>query len=229
MPCERIVEFKCPNGHAQKSKCHANAPGTCQTCWREAERRQRDLQSELERQSNRDREQAEHAAAIAEVDRKVRLVREEMADRHAAEERTHALEQKERDLQTAKRLVEEMRNMPSKIERIPSPGQSPRAMPSLATIPNFQAAAGQERAVSGGSNEMRDEMSAPEKEWDRQKRVDGASNDAINAFMSLTGLEDAKAKILAIKAKIETVLRQATDMKNERLGIVLLGNPGTGE
>jgi hypothetical protein len=41
-------------------------------------------------------------------------------------------------------------------------------------------------------------------------------------------LGDAKSKILNIKAKIETVLRQGTDMKDERLGIVLLGNPGTG-
>jgi hypothetical protein len=59
------------------------------------------------------------------------------------------------------------------------------------------------------------------------KRVDGASNAAIDALVALTGL-DVKTKILDIKAKIETVLRQGTDMKDERLGIVLLGNPGTG-
>jgi hypothetical protein len=46
--------------------------------------------------------------------------------------------------------------------------------------------------------------------------------------MGLTGLKDVKAKILSIKAKVETVLRQGTDMKNERLVIVLLGNSGTG-
>ena len=67
-----------------------------------------------------------------------------------------------------------------------------------------------------------------QQEWDRQKRVEGASNDAIDALMALTGLEDVKSKILTIKAKIETVRRQGTDMKNERLGLVLLGNPGTG-
>jgi DNA replication protein DnaC len=70
---------------------------------------------------------------------------------------------------------------------------------------------------------------APEKEWDRQKRVDGASNASIDALMALTGLEDVKAKVLSIKNKVETVLRQGTDMKKERLGIVLLGNPGTGK
>ena len=45
--------------------------------------------------------------------------------------------------------------------------------------------------------------------------------------MGLTGLKGVKAKILSIKAKLETVLPQGTDMKTERLGIVLLGNLGT--
>ena len=68
-----------------------------------------------------------------------------------------------------------------------------------------------------------------EREWDRQKRVEGASNDSIDSLMALTGLEDVKSKILNIKSKIELVQRQGTDMKKERLGVVLLGNPGTGK
>jgi DNA replication protein DnaC len=47
--------------------------------------------------------------------------------------------------------------------------------------------------------------------------------------MSLTGLEEVKSTFLSIKAKIETVARQGLDMKKERLGMVMLGNPGTGE
>jgi hypothetical protein len=72
-------------------------------------------------------------------------------------------------------------------------------------------------------------QSPSEVEWERQKRVENASNDAIDAIMKLTGLEQVKEKILDIKAKIETLARQGTDMKKERLGIVMLGNPGTGE
>lgn len=47
--------------------------------------------------------------------------------------------------------------------------------------------------------------------------------------MSLTGLEEVKAKFLSIRSKIDTVARQGTDMMSERLGLVLLGNPGTGK
>ena len=65
-----------------------------------------------------------------------------------------------------------------------------------------------------------------QQEWDRQKRVEGASNDAIDALVVLTGLEDVKAKILTIKPKIETVRRQGTDMESERLSLALPGNLG---
>ena len=58
-----------------------------------------------------------------------------------------------------------------------------------------------------------------QQEWDRQKRVEGASNDAIDALVALTGLED-------VKAKIETVRRQGTDMESERLSLALPGNLG---
>lgn len=46
--------------------------------------------------------------------------------------------------------------------------------------------------------------------------------------MEMIGLEDVKAQVLKIKAKVETSIRQGNDLKNERLGLVLLGNPGTG-
>ena len=71
-------------------------------------------------------------------------------------------------------------------------------------------------------------MSNSEAEWQRQQQIEGASNDAIDALMKLTGLEQVKAKVLDIKAKIEMVARQGLDMSKERLGMVMLGNPGTG-
>ena len=51
----------------------------------------------------------------------------------------------------------------------------------------------------------------------------------MNDLMALTGLEAVKEKFLDIKSKIETVQRQGADMKKERMGTVMLGNPGTGK
>ena len=46
--------------------------------------------------------------------------------------------------------------------------------------------------------------------------------------MGMIGLEDVKEQFLSIKEKIDTAVRQNVDMKDERFGAALLGNPGTG-
>ena len=228
MPCEQIIEPKRSKGHVQKWKCHTNQPGTCRACQRETERRQKELEAEVERQIKRDKEKAEHAAAMAEIDWQICLMREEAADSRAAKERTKALQQKRRDLDLARRLAKEAHIVPLDTKSETAHEQTLPSMSELATDGLPHSIREQETTVSGDLDGVQDLRSDPEREWDRQKRVDGASNDVIDAIMSLTGLEDVKAKILSIKAKIETVLRQGTDMKKERLGVVLLGNPGTG-
>ena len=65
-------------------------------------------------------------------------------------------------------------------------------------------------------------------DWQRQKDLEGARSDAIDSLMEMIGLETVKAKVLAIKAKIDIAVRQGTSLKNERLNIAMLGNPGTG-
>jgi hypothetical protein len=207
-----------------------NQPPTCRICQREDEKRQKELQVELERQARRDRAQAEHAAKVAEYDRQIRLIREQMADGKAAEENAQALEQKKQDLEAARRLAEKAAEASvSLIQETPTAPHAPSTTSLESNTSKSSHGEGQEvppEADQNGSGEIK---LACEQEWDRQKRTDGASNVAIDALMALTGLEDVKSKILTIKAKIETVLRQGTDMKDERLGIVLLGNPGTGK
>ncbi|KAL8855409.1 MAG: hypothetical protein Q9178_007947 [Gyalolechia marmorata] len=69
-------------------------------------------------------------------------------------------------------------------------------------------------------------LSPSESKWDRQKRVGNASNGAIDSLMKMTSLEEVKAQVLKIRARADTGLKQNTNMKDERYGIVLLGNPG---
>lgn len=70
--------------------------------------------------------------------------------------------------------------------------------------------------------------SPSETEWQRQKDMDGADNASIDAIMAMTGLEDVKAQVLKIKAKIDVSQRQGTSVSDERFNVVLQGNPGTG-
>ena len=70
-------------------------------------------------------------------------------------------------------------------------------------------------------------VSKSEQEWARQKRVEGADNDAMDELMAMTGLEDVKEQFLTIKARVDTCLRQETNLKKERFGMTFCGNPGT--
>jgi hypothetical protein len=228
MHCEHVMESKCAKGHVQKWKCHLNRPAACRACQREDEKRQKEQQAELERQARREQEQTLHAARMAELDRQIRLLREQVADRNAAEENARALEQKKKDLEAARHLA--VQNTILSVSKTPGTGAAPNtspASPSRATLKG-QPELEKDTSVEGDKNKIELPKLACEEEWDRQKRVDGASNTAIDALMALTGLEDVKTKILDIKAKIDTVIRQGTNMKDERLGVVLLGNPGTG-
>jgi hypothetical protein len=64
--------------------------------------------------------------------------------------------------------------------------------------------------------------------WQRQKDLEGADNEAIDAIMEMIGLEEVKSQVLDIKAKIDTAVRQNASLKDERFNITFLGNPGTG-
>lgn len=62
----------------------------------------------------------------------------------------------------------------------------------------------------------------------KEKQPNAAQTDAIAKIMDLTGLEQVKQQILRIKGIIETMNRQGAPINEERLNLVLLGNPGTG-
>ncbi|EKM60623.1 uncharacterized protein PHACADRAFT_133236 [Phanerochaete carnosa HHB-10118-sp] len=47
--------------------------------------------------------------------------------------------------------------------------------------------------------------------------------------MEMTGLEEVKAQVLRIKAKIDTIQRQDASLTDEQFNIVMRGNPGTGK
>lgn len=71
--------------------------------------------------------------------------------------------------------------------------------------------------------------SSAQADWDHQKYFERAQSDEIDTLMGMIGLENVKAKFLTIKAQVDTAIRQNVDLKSERFGTVLVGNPGTGK
>ncbi|KAH8702662.1 hypothetical protein GQ44DRAFT_51357 [Phaeosphaeriaceae sp. PMI808] len=235
MSCEMVVESKCTRGYKLRRKCF-QSQSSCRICESEDERRKREIEFEFDIQTKRDETQAEHAAHIADLDRQIRILREEVADKSSAAERLQALKQKEHDLKAVREFAESAqpvvgvsKSHTPTIHATPSSIPPIEAPTSANKSTKMEAPAQPRKGTSIKDAEEREHpKSASEMEWERQKRVDNASNDAIDALMHMTGLEDVKSKILGIKAKMETVARQGTDMKRERLSMVMLGNPGTG-
>jgi len=213
----------------ERRKCHHSQLSTCRECNLDDERKQKQLELDLELQNKRDQAQTSHAVEMAALDRQIQKVREEAAEKRTAIERTQALEQKRRDLKVAQLRVETPR--PRDTADVTLCALDNEASPA-STVTKKAEVLKPNRTDDRESIDCKiitDAYSKSEAEWERQKRVDGASNEAIDSLMGLTGLEDVKSKILSIKAKIETVGRQGSDMKKERLGMLMLGNPGTGE
>ena len=230
MPCEKILEFRCPNNHLEDRKCHKSQPQVCRQCKLDDERQKRQQEAALERQNRSNQARAKHAAEMTKLEEQIRLSRERAADNREAEERAQALEQKKLELKSAEQMAKSTKSENTAANSIVSATKSKNTTsPTSASKhqtpqPNRDQTDPPKTCVPEADGKTPSEL-----EWERQKRVENASNDAINALMGLTGLNDVKSKFLDIKAKIETISRQGGNLKKERLGVVMLGNPGTGK
>lgn len=201
------------------------------------------MQEEYVRQQKQELEQQEHAAAVDKLDEKIRIAREFSMDLQRSNQMAQALRQKEMDLKKAQRLaLLKQKDIEREMaERLALNSPAPTTKENMATTVGptgppsdpGKADSSAQPAADHAPNSMELSEAKPsspsEIEWDRQKRVENASNDAIDSLMKMTGLEKVKAQVLKIKARIDLALRQNADMKDERFGIVLLGNPGTGK
>ncbi|KAI9769554.1 MAG: hypothetical protein M1840_004032 [Geoglossum simile] len=229
MLCERVIEFKCAKNHLRRRECHKSQPSTCAVCELDDRRQQKELEAELEMQNRRDKTQLQFASEAADLDLQIRRAWEQASNCQTALDRARTLEQKRWDLDARILAQAAQPTGTNSKESISTPNGIALAPPATASTVEIPRPAQPENASWSDRKAESDAKSPSETEWERQKRVEGASNDAIDTLMGLTGLEDVKAKVLNIKAKMDTVARQGTDMRKERLGMVMLGNPGTGK
>lgn len=223
-----MVTSKCSAGHSQSWKCGKGKPTSCRKCENEKRAKERKIKEEYIRQQKREQEEQEHATQMAKLEDELRQVREAAADARKAKEMAQSLEQKKQDLENAKRLIKLSQSLPmvvgsATVKKHPPP-LDPMGMADHATVGEAAESIDPHPKV-----DQHPPKSTSEVEWERQKRVENVTNDAIDSLMQMTGLEEVKAQVLKIKTKIDTASRQSTNMKDERYGVVLLGNPGTGK
>lgn len=229
MPCDHVMHSQCPKGHTQSWKCHSSAPASCRKCESDAKLQEKKQRRDFEIQQKREEEQRDHLRQMALMDEKIELERQRLQDAQSRKEREHALQQKMIDLANAVALTSR--------SLLPSPQSqhSPKTDGHTIVPPNASSST-TERPKSDSPRTrtettlrpLSEQTSPAKEEWQRQKDVENANNSAVDSIMEMIGLEDVKTQVLRIKAKIDTTLRQHTDLKGERFGVVLLGNPGTG-
>ncbi|KAF8523922.1 P-loop containing nucleoside triphosphate hydrolase protein [Hysterangium stoloniferum] len=237
MACEALMYTECPNnGHEQRWRCSKGPPAACRKCDDDNRRAERKKQDEFK-----------HAEKLAELNAEIAKEAEKQRDARTAEERENAILQKEKDLEDARAIVSQPRKLgflPS-LNPMTSPPQStdqesyPSTSPSTFqpspseiradinyTVPSTPPVKVQVVVTNPSSSPLR---SPTRDEWERRKRVEGDSNDAIDKIMEMTGLENVKAQVLKIKDKIAVSMRQGSDIASERFNVSMLGNPGTGK
>jgi hypothetical protein len=241
MECQYIMRSKCQKGHPQSWKCCKRAPATCEKCDREARLAEEKRKKEFELQQKRDAAQAAYAQKLAAIDAEIAAKNLEAQDARVEVERSRTIQQKEKDLEDAKTrlaraaasstqpgsmintLSPSVATLPVSVSgQKPSPTQS--GSPSQSSPNKPSEAAG----LPGRSNVLEIPISPSRDLWQRQKDLEGADNEAIDAIMEMIGLEEVKSQVLDIKAKIDTAVRQNASLKDERFNITFLGNPGTG-
>lgn len=229
MPCEAVLSRKCAKGHVTSWKCHKKPPAACGQCERDAKEEERKKKKALERQQKREREELEHGKKMDELMEKLESITHNLKDEQLSQERQSALQQKRMDLENALALTRPQLQTLSGSSTVPQGASHASSQESRIKDAESQKLRKSCKPALPISDASGLQASVSLVEWQRQKRVEKASNSAIDSIMDMTGLEEVKAQVLSIKAKIDVNQRQGSDVKDERFNVSLLGNPGTGK
>ncbi|CCM06492.1 uncharacterized protein FIBRA_08761 [Fibroporia radiculosa] len=243
MLCEKVISDICSNGHPLSWKCHKDRPTQCKQCDKEAKAAEKLRQKQFAEQQRREAEEQEHARQLARLEEEIEKQTQLIRDRQIAADRANALRQKEADLAAISSLAAQRTTGPASQGDLSAGSENGQNAPNINNVAPDSSSQPSEGDVkedgpplsetpmstSSETDALAIEPSPSEKEWERQKSVEGVSNTSIDAIMAMTGLEDVKAQVLEIKDKIDVTQRQGTSLTDERFNIVLLGNPGTGK
>ncbi|KAF9021144.1 P-loop containing nucleoside triphosphate hydrolase protein [Hymenopellis radicata] len=243
MRCEAIIPHQCLKGHNLSRKCSNQPIPGCKKCDREVALEEAKRQKEFARQKKREEEEAEHLRRKKELDEKMAQEQQILRDVQLKRERVNELQQKRVDLDEAtafRRRAEmqaETRSTPSTTADVPlttgvgsrRTDSPPAQPPTVTTVPSSHAKKSTEPSRGNVTSPTGSLVSPSEARWQHKKSIEGVSNQAIDAIMEMTGLEDVKKQILRILDKIDVSVRQGVPFDKERYNLVLLGNPGTGK
>ncbi|KAF2017639.1 P-loop containing nucleoside triphosphate hydrolase protein [Aaosphaeria arxii CBS 175.79] len=233
MACRAVVVSHCPQKHKIKRRCHDIAALSCKTCDEEAKEKQRKIQRDFQLDEERKTKQLDYAIKLKKIKDEMEHQKRILQDEADEQDMQRTLAQEEKDLEEFKKRVStrKAQNKAKATEEGTSHGKQ-HTTQTTNSQPNPTKSTDSTTASSSTSNkgsQKIDQKSPAQDDWDHQKKFEGAQSEALDALMAMIGLESVKQEFLAIKAKVDTVVRQQISLKDERFGASLLGNPGTGK
>lgn len=242
MKCMAVMKQQCSKSHNQIWHCYqgASAPVACRKCEKERKEVEKHTQKAVEDQRRRDAKTQKHFREVAKIQEETDRIAQSMKDQRLDVEQGNILAQKRMDLAAAKKMASRPKqsfSTPSTHATGPAPNMTPtKHVPKNAPHQDPVGSPGSLKSTASSKDILQSHIQAcldhnvtlSKTEWQRQKDQENADNPAIDEIMEMIGLEDIKSQVLRIKSKVDTSKRQNTDLKKERLGLALLGNPGTG-
>ncbi|KAK4611584.1 NFX1-type zinc finger-containing protein 1 [Fulvia fulva] len=220
MQCKHRVQDKCPQGHKLTWTCSQGHPVSCRTCDAEAAallaQQQRNAELDKELQAR----QAAYASELAKIQAELDHVRLAAKDKREQDEQSNELTQRRKDLENAKALAARQvaAAETSKKQKSTQAGAGAKQPKVSSTIP--------ESSSNEGDRDFKSEATL---DWEHQKTIEGAKNEAMDQLMAMIGLEAVKEQFLEIKSKVDLLVRQDLSITKERFVAALLGNPGSGK
>ncbi|KAL4949890.1 P-loop containing nucleoside triphosphate hydrolase protein [Aspergillus filifer] len=231
MECLKVVEWTCSRNHKAKRPCYKKdqACYICDQDDREQERRQK---RDLELAARSEAKQREYARQLAEMQDEIAHERRLQKERRDDYDRQRILQQQSQDLARLKMRTgqgaQEMNDAEDTASGLSQ--QNTRTREShMASTPLKDTPVTLTAVEGTGDEGVKKALSSAEEDWQYQKHFEGAQSEELDNLMAMIGLESIKAKFLNIKSQVDAALRQNVDLKTERFGSVLLGNPGTGK
>ncbi|KAF2669715.1 P-loop containing nucleoside triphosphate hydrolase protein [Microthyrium microscopicum] len=255
MKCQHWIKDTCPIGHKLSWQCFQSRISICRRC--EDERRKREERERINNllESDREAKQRAYALELFKLQDEIADERRILRDARDQETREEVLAQQRKELADlrSRQVVKAQQgltenspvNMTNQSEK-GSPAPGPTKTTGSKDLASSQDKSSNAPSYLEGTDTSRHSDNSPttpnlhsptnmvpespaKEDWEYQKAFENASLESLDKLMSMTGLEEVKQQFLTIKSKVDTVVRQNTNLKDERFGAAFLGNPGTGK
>lgn len=206
--------------------------GACRFCTQEDLIKQRNHERDAKLEAARQKKQAAYAQELAELQDEAAHLRRLRGDASTDAEQAKVLKRYREE-------IEGLKNPPRPAENIVNTKRAEQEavktfLPEPATPENGKDHTKIPRDEPRKKPKTPEAMpkntpSEAKADWKWQKAYYNARSPEIDNLMAMVGLESVKEKFLTIKEKADLAIRQNVDLSNQRFGIMLLGNPGTGK